>query len=210
MFTKSDATTETADREQEPRTSASARSRLRFRAQALADGPVGDWWHRRQDEVDTAIIGGWSLTAWWLRAVVIGGGLAFGLYGLALVLTTTSDATHQIHHVLAHTTIGSQRGTLLAVITAPVHHYLAVRTAALPVSPRLAFDAWSVTGVALGVAAWKRSGAGRIGWAMWGAASAGMVWAGTPAASQALATGEAALAWALLSLAALRGLRSAS
>ncbi|MEU5599212.1 hypothetical protein [Streptomyces sp. NPDC020298] len=97
-------------------------------------------------------------------------------------------------------------GGLAATINQPVRQYLAAHTAQLPVSAGIAITVWQAVGVGAFVLGILRATGARLIWTGWGAATALMVWAGTPASGRPVAVGFAVLAWAVLSAPVLRGL----
>lgn len=88
---------------------------------------------------------------------------------------------------------------LAAVITTPVHSYLAAHAGPLPVSASTLHTTWAATGIGLWFATWAGSTGARIGWVLIGLATAAMAHTATPDPAAWLATGVTALTWGLLS-----------
>jgi hypothetical protein len=143
---------------------------------------------------------------WWLIAAALAllivvlfscvAPLLRSLTDLAIRIGDTSAAW--IHH-----------WALAQAVLTPVHHYLTVHAAQFPVPAPSLWWTWCTAGIVLFVLAAARTVAGRIGWTAYGVATAGMVWAATPAPSRWIGAGIAALWWTLLSLPALRRYRVA-
>lgn len=91
-------------------------------------------------------------------------------------------------------------GPITSTVTDPIHAYLHSHAAGLPVTARQLWTTWLVLTVVLFAAAVSGSPGGRIGWAVLGALTTAMVYAGAPAGGQALAAGLTAAVWALLAV----------
>jgi uncharacterized membrane protein YedE/YeeE len=138
---------------------------------------------------------------------VIVGGLALGALVLfGIVIPVVSGIAHAVKGGTEHAFSWAVGWDLPRVITNPVRHYLDTHTAGLPASPDLLWSAWAITGAVLLVLAIGNSAGARIGWLLYGLATAGMVWAGTAATGRATAAGVTVIAWALCSVLALHGL----
>lgn len=92
-----------------------------------------------------------------------------------------------------------------ALVLDPVHRYLDSHAAGLPIDTATLQWTWAAAGVGTLLLGWMvRAVAARIGWVLYGAATAAMVWAATPGPSRTVAVGLTVLAWTVLSLFALR------
>ncbi|MEF3117587.1 hypothetical protein [Streptomyces chrestomyceticus] len=67
-------------------------------------------------------------------------------------------------------------------------------------------EAWQAVGAVSLLLGFLRFTGARLTWTAWGAATVAMVWAGAPGPGRQVAVGITLLAWAVLSLFALRGL----
>jgi hypothetical protein len=93
------------------------------------------------------------------------------------------------------------------IIVEPIHYYIDNGTAGLSLDATVAFNIWLGFGVAFFLFAWLGWFGARIGWVVFGASAAGMVWAGaSPSSSRGISVGMTALVWSLLSVLALRRL----
>lgn len=158
-----------------------------------------DWLDARRQELSDALTGGWTVTAGWVKAVVVIAGLLVAMGALG----TLSAA-------LAHTVKGWNGwngGDLVTAVDHPVRRYLASHTAGLAVTASTVHWLWVATGVGLLVISWlTRSFSARLTWAVWGAATVVMVWSGTTGPARQVAAALALIAWGIASIAALRGL----
>ncbi|OIJ95415.1 hypothetical protein [Streptomyces colonosanans] len=161
------------------------------------------WLGRRLHDIKMAPTYGWRLTAGWIKAatVLIGGLIAF--FALRWIGTTLIGLAHALPWP---TPTERDHTGLLATIDQPVRHYLATHTQTLPVTAATAYSTWQAVGAVSLVLGFLYSSGARLTWVIWGAATVGMVWASTPASDREVAAGIALLAWAALSLLALRGL----
>jgi hypothetical protein len=183
------------------------RSRVHAAAHAVWEGPIGNWLRERGEELATAAADP-SAARIWIRATAAAPAGMAALALLAAVLHIYGALLHAVATGANSTPFGHHLGDLVAATTHPVHHYLAGHAAALPVTAALLYALWQVLGVVLWLTAWRRrSNGARLGWVLLGAGTGAMVWAGSPAAGQALAIGTYVLLWALISIPALRGLR---
>lgn len=93
---------------------------------------------------------------------------------------------------------------LARTVTVPVEGYLTSHGTGLPVSPAALMVGWYVAGGALLLLSGAVAARGaRVGWVLFGLATAAMVYAGTPHPRQWIAVGIAAAWWTLLSIPAL-------
>jgi hypothetical protein len=92
----------------------------------------------------------------------------------------------------------------------PVHSYLDTHSTGLPFSSVQFFSFWIVFGILLFYSSRRGSVGGRIGWALFGIETSGMVWGGTTEPSRWLATGFTVASWSLLSILAYRNKTSSS
>ncbi|MDI6413168.1 hypothetical protein QLX52_30640 [Streptomyces albus] len=164
---------------------------------------VRNWFTHRAQEVRHAPAHGWRFTATWIKAAVI---IAATLAAL-LLLRWIGGILIGLAQALPWPVPTDQDSTgLLATIDQPIHRYLTAHTRALPVTAATAYTAWQAVGALALLLGFLRSSGARLTWTLWGAATVGMVWAGSPASGRPVAAGIALLAWAALSLLALRGL----
>jgi uncharacterized membrane protein YedE/YeeE len=138
--------------------------------------------------------------------VIIGGLAAGALVLFGIVIPVVSGIAHAVKGGTEHAFSWAVGWDLPRIITNPVRHYLDTHTAGLPASPDLLWSAWAITGAVLLVLAIGNSVGARIGWLLYGLATAGMVWAGTASSGRATAAGVTVIAWALCSVLALHGL----
>ncbi|MFB7552604.1 hypothetical protein [Streptomyces sp. NPDC056154] len=165
--------------------------------------PVLGWFADRADEIDTAFTLGWRRAALWIKATAIIGGLLAAVLLLRWIGTTALSWVHALPWPTQNITDDTG---LLATIDQPVRHYLDTHTATLPVTAATAYATWQAAGAVSFVLGFFHSSGARIGWTVWGTATTAMVWIATPAPGREVAAGIAVLAWAALSLFALRGL----
>jgi hypothetical protein len=104
------------------------------------------------------------------------------------------------------TALGLRTGSLLSgaklsrVTLDPVRSYLTNHSADLPLSPDDLWAAWKVSGVVLFVSALMGFTGGRIGWALFGALTAPMIWTETARPAAWVATGIGVTWWSVLSI----------
>ncbi|MGW3652498.1 hypothetical protein [Streptomyces sp. NPDC000878] len=180
--------------------------------------PLRAWWtaawaeggvlYRRWDEVFAARHAGWHDMANWIKAVLTLSALGW----TTLLLDTASDVAGAVlHGLFTALPDGPPPGTdtaddLRGVIDNPVRSYIGQHSAGLAVPTSALYAFWQLAGL-LGLIGGCAGNAGaRITWALWGGVSVAMVWAASPADGRTVATGLAALMWALASILALRGL----
>jgi hypothetical protein len=126
---------------------------------------------------------------WWLISAIVG-----AVAGIADAIRTGSGhATQAGTHDLA-------AWSLTRTITDPVHGYLTGHTAGLPVAADTLWLTWLATTSGLFLLATLGARGARIGWALAGITTAGMVYAGTPATGRAVAAGLTVTVWAVLSV----------
>lgn len=98
----------------------------------------------------------------------------------------------------------------VAMVTDPIGHWLAVHGHGLPVSTYGMAVAWAAGGLGLFLLATLRSRGARIGWPLYGTATAAMAWFGaTTEVHRPIVAGAVGLAWCVASVLAYRrpGLR---
>lgn len=164
--------------------------------------------YRRWDEVFQARHAGWHGMANWIKAT-----LALTALGSVIVLLdTASDVVATVLHALFTALSDAQppgtdatRG-LWGVIDNPVRSYIDQHSAGLTVPASAVYAFWQAAGLLAFIGGFTGSAGARIAWALWGGSSAAMVWAAAPVGGRVVATGLAALMWALASIVALRGL----
>jgi hypothetical protein len=104
------------------------------------------------------------------------------------------------------TALGVRTGSSLSgaklsrVVLDPARSYLAHHSAGLPLTPDELWTVWKVAGVALFVTALSGFTGGRIGWALFGALTAPMIWLETAPPSAWVATGIGVTWWSVLSV----------
>jgi hypothetical protein len=91
------------------------------------------------------------------------------------------------------------------IVLQPVQRYLHAHATGLPISAETLWWTWCFSGIALFIAAsLSRSPAARLGWFLFGAASAAMVYSAAAVPTKPVAAGLTALWWTGLSAIALR------
>lgn len=160
--------------------------------------------YRRWEDVRHMRKAGWHGAANWLKATsaVIAICLAVMMIDTAadIVLTATDQ-------LAAATPTPSTSHEFWAVVDNPVRTYIDEHTgASLPVAAPTVHAAWQAIGLFGLVGGFFYNTGARITFTVWGCASLAMVWSATPADSRVIATGLAALGWAMASAFALRGL----
>lgn len=176
--------------------------RRAVRAVERAPGRCGEWLATRHVPLWLEALGT-VLAALAIMAAFIG--IVVGLVWLIkIVLTALVHAliilpARTLWSWLAHWPVA-------AVITQPVHTYLVGHAAGLPASPSLLGQVWGWSALGLLTAAWLfRSWGARLGWVVFGAATAAMVWLGSPEPGRWIAVVLTALAWSMLSTLAFKG-----
>jgi hypothetical protein len=160
------------------------------------------WLGRRIHDVRMAPAHGWSRMALWVKAVIIVGGCLLGLLALRVIPQVLLDWAQLLPWKVP--TADDSTG-LLATIDQPVRSYLETHTATLPITATTAYSTWQAVGVISFLLGFLRSGGAHLTWTIWGAATVAMVWSSTPEPGRQVAAGVAVLAWAALSILALRG-----
>ncbi|RPF30341.1 helix-turn-helix transcriptional regulator [Streptomyces sp. TLI_185] len=157
----------------------------------------GRWIDARVDELKAFLRRPWSpRTPWWLLICL----LPF----VFLALAPIGAVLEQFFSPLAE-----HAGAVWATINQPVTRFLATRTGGLPLTASAAHALWLAGGIAIALlSAATRAFAARLTWALWGAATVWMTWAGTPATTRPTAAGLTALVWGIASVIALNGLGS--
>ncbi|MGW2050793.1 hypothetical protein ACWCPF_37315 [Streptomyces sp. NPDC001858] len=161
------------------------------------------WLGRRRHDIRMAPTHGWRLMAGWIKTVIVlavAAAAFFSLYGIGATVIGAARALPW------STPTGDDHTGLLATIDQPVRSYLATRTQALPVDATTAYSVWQAVGVVAFLLGYLRNGGARLTWTVWGAVTVAMVWIGTPGPGREVAAGIAVLAWAALSVLALRGI----
>ncbi|WP_285783104.1 hypothetical protein [Microbispora sp. NBRC 16548] len=130
-----------------------------------------------------------------LVAVIVVAGVLWLVLGLIGAVVTT--AASGLNRVAA--------SDVLAVVTRPVRAYLSAHAAGLPATPEALWQVWALAGPCLWLLGLFRGWAARLAWILYGAATVGMVYAGSPPTGQALSGGLTVLVWAVLSLPVLAG-----
>ncbi|WP_105973640.1 hypothetical protein [Streptomyces geranii] len=167
----------------------------------------GGFLHRRWDDVFAARHAGWHGMANWIKVTL-------GLFALGwgpLLLDAVPDVANTVLHGLFTALgdgppTGTDSGGLRGVIDNPVRSYIGQNSAGLAVPASALYAFWQLAGLLGLIGGCAGNTGARITWVLWGAASAAMVWAASPAGGRTVATGLAALMWALASILALRGL----
>ncbi|MET9956281.1 hypothetical protein ABZ135_32705 [Streptomyces sp. NPDC006339] len=175
----------------------------------LADA-AGEWLSDRADDVRQAVLGGWGQTEGWIKATLAGVALVgVTAVGGALLSLTVQGIAGAVDAAAGAVPGGSARNTgLLASITSPVWTYLRSHTQGLAVDARTAYAVWLLAVLSTGVLSCvTKSFGARLAWGLTGAATGWMVWHGAPATGREVAVGLTAIAWALLSIVALRKFR---
>ena len=154
---------------------------------------------RRRREVETALALGWGFTTLWIKMV------AWFTAFVAFTWTGNWFASVLLEGyrklVGAHTHTG-----IAAAISGPVQRYIADHSASLNIGAGNLFGVWQLAGLLLIVFGWLGSGAAKLTWVGYGAATGAMVWSGTVPSDRPVATALVALIWGLASMYALRGL----
>ncbi|MFJ6053638.1 hypothetical protein [Streptomyces sp. NPDC092307] len=151
---------------------------------------------------------GWHEMANWIKAAL---SLA-AICAVIILLDTAGDIVSAVLHRLSATgTVIEAPGAdttsgLWGVIDNPIRSYIGQHSADLPLPGSTVYAFWQFTGLIGLIGGFAGSTGARILWTGWGLSSAAVVWSATPDGSRAVATGIAALAWALASVFALRGM----
>ena len=163
--------------------------------------------HNRWEDLRSAPGLGWHGMAHWVKT-------ALGLAGICVVLIllngaadALAQALHQLLTAMPRVQVGADTSTgIWTVIDQPIRSYIAQHSASLAISGSTVYTLWQLAGLFGLIAGFFRSSGARLLWTLWGAFSVAAVFSATPAGGRTIATGIAALAWGLGSVAALRGL----
>ncbi|MFZ3562826.1 hypothetical protein ACOKM5_43625 [Streptomyces sp. BH097] len=163
--------------------------------------------HAVWQDIRTAPTAGADM-ARWLRVLVL-------VAALSVVVLLADAAGSVIGQTLADllaaapkVDIGTdQTSGIWGVIDHPVRTYIAEHSAGMAISGSTIYTLWQIAGLYGLIGGFFGSTIARLTWTGWGTASAAAIWSTVPAANRTLSVGIAALAWALASLFALRGLR---
>ncbi|OII64345.1 hypothetical protein BJP40_02185 [Streptomyces sp. CC53] len=168
----------------------------------------GGFLYERWEELFQARQLGWHEMANWIKAVLS----LTGVCAVVILLDTASDIVNAVLHRLAATrTVTEAPGIdttsgLWGVIDNPIRSYIGQHSTGLPVPSSAVYAFWQFAGLIGLVGGFIGSAGARILWTGWGLATVAVVWSATPDGNRTLAVGIAALAWALASIFALRGL----
>ncbi|MFH9090484.1 hypothetical protein [Streptomyces sp. NPDC017673] len=168
----------------------------------------GGFLYERWEELFQARRLGWHEMAHWIKAVL---SLA-GVCAVIILLDAASDIVSAVLHRLSATrTVIEPPGVdttsgLWGVIDNPIRSYIVQHSVGLTVPGTAVYAFWQLTGLIGLLGGFAGSTGARILWTGWGLSSVAMVWSATPGGSRTVATGIAALMWALASIVALRGL----
>ncbi|MGC4808657.1 hypothetical protein [Micromonospora sp. DT233] len=168
---------------------------------AMLNEWAGDLWrrlHRSRNSDDWPP--GWLIPAVGVAGVLL---VALLLFGLVLPLLRWAG------RLLVDTVDGGvdwlRDWNLTRIVLDPVRDYLTAHSAGLPVDAETLWWTWCAAGVSLFLlATFWRAVAARLGWVLFGAATAAMVWATTTGPARTTTAGIAVLWWIALSLFALR------
>ncbi|NXY94484.1 hypothetical protein HYE82_08775 [Streptomyces sp. BR123] len=188
----------------------SLRTALR-RWYGIARPVVGQWLEERADDLRDAFRNGWDETTTWIKATIGAVFLlavaAVAVMCLALIASSAVDGVNALEGIDVPEGTGG-RTDLLASITNPVWTYLQSHTAGLAVSAPTAYGTWILTALGTGLLSFvTRAFGARLAWGATGAATGWMVWHGAPADGREVALGITVIAFAVLSIPALRGFR---
>ncbi|MFD0353652.1 hypothetical protein ACFVHW_07865 [Streptomyces sp. NPDC127110] len=201
---------ETAPAGQDPLFILRLRTALR-RWYGIARPVVGQWLEERADDLRDAFRNGWDDTTTWIKATVSATFLlavaAVAVMCLALLASSAVDGVNALAGLDVPAGSDGRTG-LLASVTSPVQTYLESHTAGLAISAPTAYGTWILTALATGLLSFAtRAFGARLAWGATGAATGWMVWHGAPADGREVALGITVIAFALLSIPALRGFR---
>ncbi|MFC8834870.1 hypothetical protein ACFT8V_16935 [Streptomyces griseoincarnatus] len=179
----------------------------RLRAAWDASWEQGGFLYERWEELFQARRG-WHEMANWIKAVL---SLA-AICAVVVLLDAAGDIVSAVLHRLSATrTVIEPPGVdttsgLWGVIEGPIRSYIGQHSVGLPVPGSAVYAFWQLTGLIGLIGGFAGSTGARILWTGWGFSGVAMVWSATPDGSRTVATGIAALMWALASIVALRGL----
>lgn len=112
--------------------------------------------------------------------------------------------SHLLPHVPGLTEMVDQ---VCATVDDPVRRYLSTHSQALPITAATTYSIWKAVGFGSLLLGFFHNRPARFIWTVWAATTVPMVWVATPGPGRPVATAVALLAWAVLSVLALRGLR---
>lgn len=168
----------------------------------------GGFLYERWEELFQARRLGWHEMSNWIKAVL---SLA-GVCAVIVLLDAAGDIVSAVLHRLSVTRavieppgVDTTSG-LWGVVDNPIRSYIGQHSVALTVPGTAGYAFWQFTGLIGLIGGFVGSSGARILWAGWGFSSIAMVWSAAPVGSRTVATGIAALMWALASIVALRGL----
>jgi hypothetical protein len=188
-----------------------AATRIRRTADALEAyaGIRRPKWH--QDQNDPAVVADpppWGVTTAALTlaavTVIVAAGMVW--FAVSLIIALLDSLVSLLGDGLHAGRWSAHHGGLLAVISDPIQHYLTVHAAGLPANAPTLWGGWLAAGAVLLVLSVFGSWGARIGWILFGAASAAMVYGGATTAGRDLSVAVTVIAWALLSVVAFRGM----
>lgn len=179
-----------------------------LRAAWNASWEQGGFLYERWEELFQARRLGWHEMANWIKAVLS----LVGICAVIVLLHAVGDIVSAVLHRLSATrTVIEPPGVdttsgLWGVIDNPVRSYIGQHSASLSVPGTAVYAFWQLTGLIGLIGGFAGSTGARILWTGFGFSGVAMVWSATPDGSRTVATGIAALMWALASIVALRGL----
>ncbi|MET8955484.1 hypothetical protein [Streptomyces sp. NPDC004533] len=188
------------DLEDAPSTSRLARLRARWDA----SWKEGGFLYQRWEEIFRAQHASWHEIANWIKAAALFAGISLIVM---MVDTAGGIASAALKGLSAALATGAGDGSgLWGTVDHPVRVFLADQAAHLAVAPAALHAFWQLTGLLSLIGGFFGSAGARIAWVLFGIGSLAMIWYAAPAGGRAVATGLAALMWALASIFALRGL----
>ncbi|MFH7340647.1 hypothetical protein [Streptomyces sp. KHY 26] len=179
----------------------------RLRAGWDASWERGGFLHERWEDVRHARCAGWHGMATWIKVVLSLATVCAVLILLDAAGDIVSAAVHRLATAAPNAQLGQETSdSFWAVIDTPVRSYIGQHSTGLPVPGSAVYAFWQLTGLIGLVGGFAGSTGARILWTGWGLSTVAVVWSTTPDGSRTLVAGIAALAWALASVFALRGL----
>lgn len=165
------------------------------------DASVSRQWRELREYGPVALVDYWLDDATprreWIPSVLV-----VVLFGFTAVGSALAGALW----LLTATVTGMDRTQIMDTIVHAVRVYLDGHSQGLAVSADTLFATWVVTTVGLWLWSWWFGSFGaRLGWALTGLTTAGMVWAGTAPPSRWTAAGLTAIVWGVLSIPAFHG-----
>jgi hypothetical protein len=180
----------------------------RLRAWWDAAWREGGFLYQRWEELFQARTAGWHGMANWIKATIA----LVMLCSVTVLLDAAGDIVIAVfHRLLAAVPATRPPGVditsgMWGVIDNPIRSYIGQQSVGLTVPGSAVYSFWQLSGLAGLIGGFAGSTGARILWAAWGFSSIAMVWAASPTGSRTVATGIAALMWAIASIFALRGL----